>query len=90
MAVDQVSPGDQRDQQERGQDEKHSGGDATDASVHQPAQIGCELLRLGSRQQHAVVERVEKSFLRDPPGPFDHVLVHQRDLSGWSAETDKA
>jgi len=34
--------------------------------MHQPADIGGKLLRLGSRQQHAVIERVQEPVFGDP------------------------
>jgi len=58
--------------------------------VHHPADVGRELLRLGSGQHHAVVERVQKALLGDPAFPLDQVLVHDRDLPGRAAEADEA
>src|SRR3546814_5552533 len=48
------------DGDDAGQDEQAARNDAADGPVHQPADIGGQLLRLGPRQQHAVVERSEE------------------------------
>ena len=49
--------------------------------VHQPAQIGGELLRLRAGQDHAVVERVQKSRFADPASFVDDFAVHDGDLA---------
>ena len=54
--------------------------------MHQPADIGGELLRLRARQQHAVVQRVQETRLRYPALLLDDDAVHHRDLAGRSAE----
>ena len=80
----------QHDQQEqRGQHEQDPCHHAAPAPVHQPADVGGELLRLGARQQHAVVERVQKAPLGEPAPTLDEFLVHDRDLPGGSAKTDE-
>ena len=48
-----------------GSDEQPAGHDAAERAVHQPADIGRELLRLRARQQHAVVERVQEPASRE-------------------------
>ena len=51
------------DGDDAGQDEQAAGHDAAGGPVHQPADIGGELLRLRSGQQHAVVQRVQEPAL---------------------------
>jgi hypothetical protein len=58
--------------------------------VQQPTDICRELLRFGSRQQHAVVQRVQKTPFGDPAFTFDEFLVHHGDLTRRSAEADEA
>jgi hypothetical protein len=43
-------------------------------AVHQPADVGGELLRLWSGQQHAVVERVQEAAFADPAPFLDQLL----------------
>jgi hypothetical protein len=74
------------DGDDAGNDEQHAGHDAAERAMHQPADIGRELLRLGARQQHAVVERVQEPFFRDPALLLDQDAVHDRDLAGGTAE----
>ena len=90
VAEAQVDPG-QRDQdRERRQHEQRAGDDAAYRAVHQPAEVGGELLRLGAGQQHAVVQRVQEALLADPAPAFDELGVHDRDLPRRAAEADEA
>ena len=58
--------------------------------MQQPADVGRELGGLGTGQEHAVIQRVKESRLADP-APFFHQLgVHDRNLTGRSAEADEA
>ena len=63
------------------------GNDPAPDAVHQPADIDRQLLRLWSRQQHAIVQRVQKSPLADPFLLIDQNAMHHRDLPGRPAET---
>ena len=54
--------------------------------MHQPADIGRKLLRLGAGEQHAEIQRMQKAALRDPFLIVDEHAMHQRDLSGGAAE----
>src|SRR5215475_15794839 len=68
-------------------DEQAAGYDAAERSVHQPADIRCELLRLWSRQQHAVIEGMQESRFRDPAFFLDQDAMHHRDLPRGTAKT---
>ena len=57
--------------------------------MHKPADIGGKLLRLGAGQEHAVVERVQKPILRNPPLLLDQDAVHDRYLAGGAAEAEE-
>src|SRR5262249_19042663 len=59
-------------------------------AVHQPSEIGGELLRLRSRQQHAEIERMQEPRLIDPLLLIDNHAMHEGDLPGRSAEIDAA
>ena len=86
----QVDPR-QRDQDEqRRQHEQRPGDDAAPRAVHEPADVGGELLGLGAGQHHAVVQRVQEPLLADPASALDQLGVHDRDLPGRSAEADEA
>ena len=58
-------------------------------AMHQPADIGRELLRLGARQQHAIVERMQETRLPNPSLLLDEDAVHHGDLSGRAAEAQR-
>jgi hypothetical protein len=81
--VDQAQ---RHDGDDAGDDEQPAGDDRARPAMHQPADIGSELLRLGTGQQHAVAQRVEEPGLADPVLFVDDDAVHHRDLSGWAAE----
>src|SRR5262245_29041282 len=74
------------DGNDAGNDKKPAGDDAAEGAMHQPADIGRELLRLGARQQHAIVERMQEPLFRDPTLLLDQNAMHDRDLSGGTAE----
>ena len=57
--------------------------------MEEPANIDRELLRFGSGQEHAEVERVEKTRLTDPAFLLDQLGLHDRDLPGRSAEANE-
>jgi len=42
-----------------------------------------------TREQHAIVKRVEKVFFRNPAMTLDEIAVHQCDLAGWTTAVDK-
>ena len=58
--------------------------------MHQPADVGGELLRFRARQEHAVIQRVQKSPLGNPSSVHDQFLVHEGYLSSRAAEADEA
>ena len=78
-----------QDRDEAGHDEQAAGDEAARGAVHQPADVGGELLRLGARQQHAVVERVQEPRLGDPALLLDEDAVHDRDLPRRAAEAQQ-
>ncbi len=90
VAKGDVEPG-QRDQDEqRRQNEQCPGDDAAPAAMHQPADVGGELLRLGAGQHHAVVQRVQEAAFGNPAPVIDQLLMHDRNLAGRTAEADEA
>jgi hypothetical protein len=68
-----VQDGKPKNGNEAGQDEEDAGDHAAERPVEQPADVDGELLRLGAREEHAVVEGVEEALLADPA-----LLLHQR------------
>ncbi len=81
-----VHVAERHDGNDAGNDEKPAGDDAAERAMHQPADIGRELLRLGARQQHAIVERMQEPLFRDPALLLDQNAMHDRDLSGGAPE----
>ena len=58
-------------------------------AVHEPADVGGELLRLGAGQEHAVVQGMQEAVLADPALLLDDDAVHDRDLAGGAAEAEQ-
>ena len=71
------------------QDEQPARHQAAARAVHQPADISGQLLRLGTGQKHAVVERMQEPAFRHPPFFFDKNPVHYGDLPGRAAEAQR-
>ena len=86
----QIQPRQQHQNGQRWQHEQQPGHHAAPGAVHQPAQIGGQLLGFRARQQHAIVQRMQKTPLRNPAPPHHQLLVHQRDLPGRPAKADPA
>src|SRR4030095_6475537 len=76
--------------EDRGNHKKRAGHNAAPRFVKQPSDICGELLGLGPRKQHAVIERVEKALLAAPPLFLDQLGLHNRDLAGRPAKTDES
>ena len=75
-----IEAGQPQQQQHRGQQEQPAGDQATGNAMHQPAQIGGQLGGLRPRQQHAVVEGMQKATLGEPLAPLHQLAVQQSDL----------
>jgi hypothetical protein len=89
IAVGEVDPGKADEDEQRRQDEQHASGYATPYPVHQPADVGGQLLRLRPRQDHGVVKRMQETVLGYPAALLHQFLVHHADLPGGAAEADK-
>jgi hypothetical protein len=90
LAVAHVQPRQHHQDHERRQDEQQPRGQPAAHAMQQPAYVGSQLLRLGTGQQHAVVERVQEAAFGDPAPPLHQLLVHDGDLAGGPAEADEA
>jgi len=86
----QVDPAQRDEDEQRRQHEQRTGHDAAPGAVHQPSDVGGELLGFGAGQQHAVVQRMQEPVLADPAPSFDELGMHDRDLACGPAETDEA
>ena len=72
-----INPGQPDQNQQRRQDEQGAGHHPAPAAVHQPADVGGQLLGLGAGQHHAVIQGMQKAALRDPAVAFHQLLVHE-------------
>ena len=81
----------QPDQDEqRRQHEQPASNHPAPGPVHQPTDVGRELLGLGPGQQHAVVQGMQKALLADPAATLHQLLVEDGDLSCRPAKADEA
>ena len=85
--IDEAQP---EHHQRAGQDEQQPCRQPATQTVQRPADVSRKLLRLRSRQQHAVVQGVEIPRLVDPFFLVDQNAVHGRDLACRSAKTQTA
>src|SRR5215203_2288755 len=77
-------------QNEDGRDhEEGACHDAPQRPVQPPSDVGRDLLRLRTGQEHAEVERPQVLLLRNPTLPLDQLAVHDRDLASGTAEVDE-
>lgn len=90
VSVDRVGPRQAHDEEEGGEYEEDPGDDPARRPVEQPADVDRELLCLGPRQEHAVVEGVEEPLVADPALLIDERVVHDRDLARRPTEVDEA
>ena len=86
LAGYEVNPREGDQDEQRWQNKKRTRYDATHGAVHEPADISRQLLRLGARQEHAIVQRVQKASFGNPAPFFDQLLMHDRNLPGGTAE----
>ena len=89
VAPARVDVAERHDRDDAGQDEQPARHDAAERAMHQPADVGGKLLRFGTGQQHAVVERVQKPLLGDPALLLDQDAMHDGDLAGRAAEAER-
>src|SRR5262245_48711989 len=89
IAVGRIDVGEREQDEDRRDDKEGSGDNAAQGPMQQPAYINGELLSLRAGQQHAVVERMQKSLFTQPAPPLDQLTVHDRDLTGRAAEGDE-
>ena len=84
-----VQPAQHHDRDESGQHEQRPGDHAAPASGAAASRCTSRAARLRSRQQHAVVERVQEPVLADPALLLDQDTVHHGDLPGRPAEAER-
>ena len=86
LAEQHVDPAERHDREQARQHEQRAGQQPALGLVHQPADVGRELLGLGAGQQRAVVQRLQETLVADPLLLLDDDAVHDRDLAGRAAE----
>ena len=89
-AVRHIEPCERDQDDKRGQHEQRARHDPAPRSMHEPSDVGRELLRFGTGKHHAVVQCMQESPLGDPPFPVDEVAMHDRDLPCRPAAADES
>jgi hypothetical protein len=82
--------GEQPQHEDGGDHEKRARHHTPQRPVQPPPDVGGDLLRLGSWQEHAEVERPQILLLRDPALLLHQLAVHDGDLAGGTAEVYEA
>ena len=90
FAVGNIEPAQNPQDDRRRQDKEHTSDDSAPGAMQNPADVDRQLLRFGAGQQHAEIQGVKKLRFRNPFPALDQFLVHDRDLTGGTAETDEA
>jgi hypothetical protein len=90
IAIGHINAAERNQDEQRGQHKQRARHHATPGAVHQPADVGGELLGLGAGQQHAVVEGVQKALFGDPAFLLHQLAVHDGNLPRGPAKADEA
>ena len=90
LAKGYIKPRQANQNQQRGQNEQRAGDNAALDAMHQPADVGGELLRFRAGQEHAIVQCMKKALFGDPAAFLHQLLVHDGDLTRWPAEANAA
>ncbi len=90
MRRQRIEDGERQHDQRARHHEQETADQAAERPVHPPADPGRELLRLGTGQQMAEIERAQEAALVDPLALVDQLAVHERDLPGRPAEAQAA
>ncbi len=62
LAISDVNPRQSNQEEQRWQNKQNTGHNAAPCFVHQPANVGGQLLGFWSGQHHAVIECMKKTF----------------------------
>src|SRR5436190_5709194 len=89
VAPARVDVAEGHDGDDAGHDKEATRHDAPKRAMHQPADVGGKLLRLGPRQQQEIVEPVQKALFGNPPFLLDKDAMHCRDLAGGTAKAER-
>ena len=84
-----VDIGQHAEQHDRGQDEAEPRDEAAAHAVQFPAEEYRELQCLGTRQQHAEIERIDERRARAPSRALDDLAMQDCDLPGGTAERNE-
>lgn len=85
-----IDVGQAKQDENGGEHEQNPRGQSARRSVEQPADVDGELLRLGTRKQHAEVQGVKELLLGDPSALLDEIAMHHRDLTRRAPEVHEA
>ena len=88
-AKSHINPTQAHQNEQRGQHKQHPRHHTAPGAVHQPTNVSGQLLRLGAGQQHAVVQRVQKAFFRNPAFLLHQLAVHDGNLPGRTTKADE-
>jgi hypothetical protein len=89
IADQDIGPAQPHDGHQTGQDEQNASHQRAADAMHQPPDVGRQLLRLWPRQQHAEVQCMQKPPITQPALLLNKDAVHDRNLPGWPAETQQ-
>lgn len=89
MAVSAIDVGNEPEEQGAREHKQSARNNATPNAMQKPADIDGELLGLGARQEHTVIQRVQETIITDPAPALDQLTVHEGDLPCRAAEAQK-
>ena len=89
MAISHVNPRQADQHEQRWQHKQYTRRNATPCFVHQPTNVGGQLLSFRARQDHAVIERMQKAFFRQPTPAHHQLFVHDGNLARRATKADE-
>ena len=90
FTVGNVNPRQSDQHEQRRQHKQNTGHNAAPCFVHQPANVGGQLLGFWSGQYHAVIECMKKTFFRKPTPAHHQLFVHDGNLASRPTKADEA
>jgi len=84
-----VQPGQAGGNQHRGQDERRAGDHQPRPATAHEADVDRHLGRIRAGDQIRRADQVQKVLSRQPTAAFDHLVFHQSQMRGRTAEADR-
>ena len=90
LTVGDINPRQSYQEKQRRQHKQNTSHNTALCFVHQPANVGGQLLGFWSGQDHAVIECMQETFFRKPTPAHHQLFVHDGNLASRPTKTDES